>query len=81
MSNLWIETDKGRLYIQGDDAVEMIIPPGYKLQLELIPVNRLPDIPPITANLSEEQAKEIAEEIRKSIELRLTSGVPPMEGM
>lgn len=23
---LWIETDKGRLYIQGDDAVEMIVP-------------------------------------------------------
>ena len=33
MSVLWIETDKGRVYIDGDDAVEMIVPPGEPYRL------------------------------------------------
>jgi len=85
MSDLWIETDKGRLYINGDDAVEMIVPPGYKPENDPVLIEslieRLPDLPPIMYDVSEEQAKDIAEEIAKSIELRMKSGASPVEGM
>lgn len=58
MSDLYIDTDKGRLYITGDNAVEMIVPPGYKIQLELVrdQVQKLPDIPPIEYDMSEAEA-------------------------
>ena len=84
MSDLRIKTDKGPLYIHGDDAVEMIVPPGYKPEndpalAESLP--DLPDLPPIMYDVSAEEAEEIRKAIAKSIELRLKSGTPPMEGM
>ena len=69
---LWIETDKGRLYIQGDNAVEMIVPPGYEIHLE--PGQKLPDLPPIESDLSEEEAEEIREAIAEGIRIRLKMG-------
>ena len=84
MSVLWIETDKGRLYINGDDAVEMIMPPGYKPENDPVLIESLierpPKLPPIVVDVSEEEAEAIAEKISKSIELRMKSGVPPVEG-
>lgn len=68
-TKLWIETDKGRLYIQGDNAVEMIVPPGYEIHLE--PGQKLPDLPPIEFDMSEEEAEEIREAIVKGIRIRL----------
>ena len=81
MSDLWIKTGKGRMYILGDDAVEMIVPPGYKLRQELIPAESLPSLPPIVSDMSEEEAEAIRKEIEKNAELRRKLGVPPMEGM
>ena len=70
---LWIETDKGRLYILGDNAVEMIVPPGYEIHLE--PGQKLPDLPPIEYDMSEEEAEEIRKDIAESIRIRLMLGV------
>ena len=69
MSDLWIKTDKGRVYIQGDNAVEMIVPPGYEIHLE--PGQKLPDLPPIEYDMSEEEAEEIREAIVKGIRIGL----------
>lgn len=69
---LWIETDKGRLYIHGDNAVEMIVPPGYEIHIE--PGQKLPDLPPIEYDMSEEEAEEIRKDIAESIRIRLKMG-------
>lgn len=75
-SKLWIETDKGRLYIQGDDAVEIIAPPGVTIGLDCgpLPGQKLPDLPPIEYDLSEEEAEEIREKIAEGIRIRLKMG-------
>ena len=68
----WIETDKGRLYIHGDDAVELIVPPGYEIHIE--PGQKLPDLPPIEYDMSEEEAEERREKIVKGIRIRMKMG-------
>lgn len=83
MSDLWIETGKGPLYIQGDDAVELIVPPGLTIGIDCgpLPGQKLPDLPPIEYDMSEEEAEEIRKEIAKNAELRQKLGTPPVEGM
>ncbi len=73
---LWIETDKGRLYIHGDNAVEMIVPPGLTIGIDCgpLPRQKLPDLPPIEYDLSEEEAEEIRKAIAESIRIRLKMG-------
>lgn len=72
-SKLWIETGKGRLYIQGDDAVEIIVPPGLTIGIDCgpLPGQKLPDLPPIEYDLSEEQLRELREELMKGIGSRM----------
>lgn len=83
MSKLWIETGKGPLYILGDDAVEIIVPPGLTIGTDCgpLPGQKLPDLPPIEYDMSKEEAEAIREGIVKSAELRLKLGAPPMEEM
>lgn len=68
----YIETDKGRLYIHGDDAVEMIVPPGYKPENEPVPAENLPKLPSIIANVSDEEAEAIAEKIAQNLRMGVT---------
>ena len=63
-------SDKGRLYIQGDNVVEMIVPPGYKPENDPALVESLP----VTFDINWNGDEAIVEEISKSIELRLKSG-------
>lgn len=72
-SKLWIETGKGRLYIQGDDAVEIIVPPGLTIGIGCgpLPGQKLPDLPPIEYDMNEEEVEEIRESIVKGIRIRL----------
>lgn len=81
MSDLRIKTDKGSLYIYGDDAVELI-PAGEPFRLsdqqppeQVFPRGSLP----VTFDISWNGDEAIVEEIRKSLKLRLKSGVPPTE--
>ena len=68
MSDLYIETDKGRLFIIGDDAKEIFVPPGCTINvLEMPDTTPTINIPPITCEMDEEQAKEIRETIVKNI--------------
>ena len=68
MSNLYIETDKGRLFIMGDDAKEIFVPPGCTIHvLEMPDVTSMVNIPPIICEMDEETAKEITEMIVKSV--------------
>ena len=68
----WIEIGKGRLYIHGDDAVELIVPPGYEISIES--ERKLPDLPPIEYDMSEEEAEELREKIAEEIRIRLKMG-------
>ena len=68
MSDLYIETDKGRVFIIGDDAKEIFVPPGCTIHvLEMPDVTPTLNIPPITCEMDEETAKEITEMIVKSV--------------
>ena len=68
MSDLYIETDKGRLFIIGDGAKEIFVPPGCTIHVyELPDTTPTLNIPPIIMEMDEEQAKEIRETIAKSI--------------
>lgn len=68
MSDLYIETDKGRVFIIGDDAKEIFVPPGCTIHvLEMPDVTPTLNIPPITCEMDEENAKEITEMIVKSV--------------
>lgn len=70
MSDLYIETEKGRLYIRGDNAVEMIVPPGFKPENDPAFAESLP----VTFDINWDGDEVVVEEISKSIELRLKSG-------
>lgn len=71
MSDLYIETDKGRVYIMGDDAKEIFIPPGCTIHVwEMPDVTPTLNIPPITCEMDEETAKEITEMIVKNFRYR-----------
>lgn len=75
MSDLYIETPKGRIYIIGDNSEEIIIPRGYKIHVydtlnENGVVNALPNIPPIEGDMSEEDIKVFQEKLLKSIKLQ-----------
>ena len=76
MSDLYIETDKGRIYIIGDDAVELIVPPGLTIGIDCgpLPGQKLPDLPPIEYDISEEEAEEIREAIAEGLRIRLKMG-------
>lgn len=63
-------SDKGRLYIHGDDAVEMIVPPGFKPENDPALAESLP----VTFDINWDGDEAIVKEIAKSIELRLKSG-------
>ena len=71
-SKLWIETNKGRLYILGDGALEIIVPPGYEIHLE--PGQKLPDLPPIEYDLSAEEAEKLREDIAEGIRIGMKMG-------
>lgn len=74
MSDLYIETDKGRLFIMGDDAKEIFVPPGCTIHvLEMPDVTPMVNIPPITCEMDEETAKEITEMIVKNIRNRMAT--------
>lgn len=71
MSDLYIETDKGRLFIMGDDAKEIFVPPGCTIHvLEMPDVTPTLNIPPITCEMDEETAKEIRDAIAKNLRYR-----------
>ena len=71
MSDLYIETDKGRVFIMGDEAKEIFVPPGWTIHTYDLPKD-MPEwnIPPITIEMDEEQAKEIRETIAKNLRYR-----------
>lgn len=76
MSDLYIETPKGRIYIIGDNSEEIIIPRGYKIHVydtlnDNDVANVLPNIPPIEFDMSEEDIKELQEKIQESIKLQV----------
>lgn len=68
MSDLYIDTDKGRLYIIGDNAQEIFVPPGCTIHV-YNPKEDIPhlNIPPIIFDMSETDAKEIQDLIAKSV--------------
>ena len=78
---LWIKTGKGPLYIQGDDAVELIMPEEpFRLSDRQPPEQVFPrESLLVTFDISQDGDVAIVEEISKSIELRLKSGVPLTE--
>ena len=71
MSDLYIETDKGRLFIIGDGAKEIFVPPGCTIRVYEMPdTTPTINIPPINCEMDEETAKEITEMIVKNIRYR-----------
>ena len=56
---------------------EIIIPPGLTIGIDCgpLPGQKLPDLPPIEYDLSEEEAEEIRKKIAKSLRIRLKLGV------
>ena len=74
MSDLYIETDKGRLFIMGDDAKEIFVPPGWTIHTYDLPKD-VPEwnIPPITIEMDEETVKEITDMITKNIRNRMAT--------
>ena len=71
MSDLYIETDKGRIFIIGDGAKEIFVPPGCTIHvLEMPDVTPMVNIQPIICEMDEEQAKEIRETIAKNLRYR-----------
>lgn len=79
MSDLYIETPKGRIYIIGDNSEEIIIPRGYKIHVydtlnDNDVANVLPNIPPIEFDMSEEEAEEFRKKIAESIRIRQKMG-------
>ena len=75
MSDLYIDTDKGRLYIIGDNAQEIFVPPGCTIHV-YDPKEDIPriNIPPIIFDMSETDVKEIQDQIAESV-LRQVRGV------
>lgn len=72
MSDLYIETDKGRLFIIGDGAKEIFVPPGCTIHVYEMPdITPTINIPPINCEMDEETAKEITEMIVKNIRNRM----------
>ena len=71
MSDLYIETDKGRLFIIGDDAKEIFVPPGCTIHVYEMPdTTPTLNLPPINCEMDEETAKEIRETIAKNLRYR-----------
>lgn len=72
MSDLYIETDKGRVFIIGDDAKEIFVPPGCTIHVcEMPDATPTLNIPPITYEMDEETVKEITEMIVTNVRNRM----------